>query len=129
MCTVSFDWDKTLWDEDNQAFISETVALLREHLAKGDRVIITTARMKGEIGEVHRLLALLQVSEIPVFSAPGGFVWGDKQQLTKSQVLLREEAVIHFDDFPDMEDLNLAKKAGVDIKLPPATNAIVARMY
>lgn len=71
MATVSFDFDQTLWCEDNQCFIVETVAILRSHIDAGDRVIIVTARMPNVAAECAPLLRKFLKLDLPVFSAPG----------------------------------------------------------
>ncbi len=66
---TSFDFDRTLWDEDANDFIWETVALLRQHIVKGERVVVVTSREPRWIQECHDLLAKLSIS-LEVFSAP-----------------------------------------------------------
>jgi hypothetical protein len=138
--TVSFDFDSTLWDEDAQAFITETVDLLRMYIHDGARVIITTARFtQDEMRELYRILLRLNLSDVmwpgangfqlKVFSAPGHFRFNGKDQLTKSDVLLREKVAVHFDDLPGDVDLKEAIAVGVNVQMPPATKATIARMY
>lgn len=118
--TISFDFDFTLWDDDAQEFILETVILLRNHLAQADRVIIVTSRVDNWIPECHELLARLEL-KLEVFSAPGHPDWDTL--LTKSDVLIAQNAIKHYDDTPNWEGLRAAKEAGIEILLPPAITA------
>ena len=129
MNTVSFDFDSTLWDEEAQSFIPETVALLRQHIANGDRVIVVTARMKQWALEAWELIQLRLKLDIEVFSAPANPNDKDDPEPTKSKVLIAEGAVLHLDDLADCSSLDAAKEAGIEVRLPPATKVFVARMY
>jgi acid phosphatase class B len=127
--TVSFDFDYTLWDEDEQSFIPETLSLLREHLSHGDRVIIVTAREGKWVEECHRLLERVNL-KLEIFSAPccaTGLT--DDIGLTKSEVLIAEGASVHFDDLHDAKELLEAGRQGIEVKAPPCTRAYIARMY
>ncbi len=132
MATVSFDFDHTLWDEDHLAFIEETVAVLRQHLSDGDRVIIVTSRIQKWADEAKELLQSRLKLDLEVFSCPGNADdWRCGERL-KSDVLIDEKAIKHFDDMIDCSSLLRAKHSGIEILLPPATcvtNKIVTRMY
>lgn len=129
MATVSFDFDHTLWDEDQQCFIDETVALLRSHLENGDRVIIVTSRIQKWATEATELIEKRLRLHLQTFSCPDNaddWRCGDR---LKSDVLIAENAVKHFDDIPDCSSLHRARNSGIEILLPPATKATIARMY
>ena len=126
MATISFDFDPKIWDDDEREFIWETVELLRRHLANGDRVIITPSRPEKWIDECRDLLMRLGLS-LEVFSAPGHPEWDAMR--TKSQVLIEQNVTIHLDDMPEWAGLREARSAGIEIRLPPATNAVRIRMY
>jgi acid phosphatase class B len=132
MATISFDFDHTLWDEDHQCFIEETVALLRSHLENGDRVIIVTSRIQKWASEATELIEKHLRLHLQTFSCPGNADdWRCGERL-KSDVLIAEGAVKHFDDIPDDSSLTRAKNNGIEILLPPAicvTNPVVTRMY
>jgi acid phosphatase class B len=129
MATVSFDFDHTLWDEDQQCFIDETVSLMREHIDAGDRIIIVTSRIQMWADEAKELLLSKLKLDLEVFSCPGNaddWKCGDR---LKSEALIAEKAIKHFDDLPDDSSLTAAKNNGIEILLPPATKATIARMY
>lgn len=132
MSTVSFDFDHTIWDEDHLSFIDETVAVLRSHIAAGDRVIIVTSRLQKWADEAKELIQSHLKLDLEVFSCPGNaddWRCGDR---LKSDVLIAEKAIKHFDDLVDCSSLTRAKNSGIEILLPPATNvinAVVTRMY
>lgn len=128
MATVSFDFDHTLWDEDKQTFISESVELLRWHLTNNDRVIIVTSRIQVWADESKELLRNILGLDLEVFSAPGSALVADVDP-TKSDVLIEQKVIKHFDDLPNDSCLLRAKNSGIEILLPPATKATVARMY
>ena len=128
MKTVSFDFDNTLWDEDMQSFIPETVALLRQHQSEGNRIIIVTSRVSQWIPEVHTLLNKLNL-KLEVFCACGDPGWEIEGELTKSQVLIAEGASIHWDDLHEDACLQEAKKHGIEVLLPPNTKVEFPRMY
>ena len=132
MATISFDFDGCLFDEEDQTFISETVSLLRKHIADGDRVIITTSRVQLWADEAKQLVLTRLKLDIPVFSCPGNpdtsFDWNRFDRI-KSDVLIAEGAIRHFDDIPDCESLDLAKSAGIEILLPTATKSFTPRIY
>lgn len=127
--TVSFDFDFTLWDENEQCFIHETVDLLRAHIDAGDRIIIVTSRIQMWADEAKELLLSKLKLDLEVFSCPGNaddWKCGDR---IKSEVLIAEKAIKHFDDLPDDSSLTAAKNNGIEILLPPAIKATVATMY
>lgn len=127
--TISFDFDFTLWDETQNSFIGESVALLRQFMAEGFRVIIVTSRTQQWIPEAVSLLKDRLKLELEVFSAPGNADdWRDGDPI-KSDILLAEKALKHFDDIPESSSLTKAKLNGVEVLLPPAVKATVARMY
>jgi hypothetical protein len=127
--TISFDFDFTLFDETENCFITESVQLLRQFLRDGFRVIIVTSRIPVWADEAKELINQHLHLDLEVFSAPGNADdWRDFEAI-KSDVLLEQNASIHFDDLIDCSSLTKAKLNGVEIKLPPATKATVARMY
>jgi hypothetical protein len=115
MKTISFDFDQTLFDEETHSFIETSIGLLRFHLDNGDDVIVTTSRIPIWAEEAKELLMLIGI-DIPVFSAPDKIGDGGT---TKSDVLVREKALIHFDDIVDADELIWAKENGVVVLLPP----------
>lgn len=120
MKTISFDFDFTLWDEDKQNFISETFILLREFISGGHRVIITTSRIQKWIPEVKEKLKSLGL-ELEIFSAPGNFEDVERTEPCKSDILVRENVSIHFDDLAEVSlEFTFARNNGVEVKLPPA---------
>jgi len=129
VATVSFDFDHTLWDEDEQVFIDETVAVLRKHLDAGDRVIIVTARMPSVAAECAPLITKFLKLDLQVFSAPGNPADPNETDLIKSDVLIAEKVIKHFDDLTADSSFDKARAAGIEILLPPAIKATVARMY
>ncbi len=129
MATVSFDFDFTLWDDELQCFIWETVAVLREHLDAGDRVIIVTARMPEVAAECSPLMVKFLKLNLEVFSAPGNPADPTETDPIKSDVLIAEKVVKHFDDLTADSGFDKAREAGIEILLPPATKATIARMY
>jgi len=129
MATVSFDFDSCLWDESQQWFIGETVSLLREHIENGDRVIICTSRVQIWANEARELLAKHLKLDLEVFSCPGNADdWMDGDP-TKSDVLVAQQVIKHFDDLPNDSGLLLAKNSGIEVLLPPATKATITSMY
>lgn len=132
---VSFDFDDTLWDGDAREFIWDTIALLRKHLAAGDRVVIVTAREEVWVPECHELLAQLKL-KLEVFSAPDDvrYLSGPKAR-TKHRVLVALGAVKHYDDLAEIpvEDdfcgFAQARADGIEVVLPPATQAFKVGMY
>ncbi len=129
MATVSFDFDFTLWDDELQCFIDETVAVLRAHLDAGDTVIIVTARMPSVAAECAPLVKKFLKLEIPVFSAPGNPADPNETDPIKSDILIAEKVSKHFDDLTADSGFDKAREAGIEIVLPPATKATIARMY
>lgn len=115
MKTISFDFDLTLFNEQECCFIPETLKLLKFHIKNGDQVIITTSRIEMWAKQAKRQLMVIGI-DIPVFSAPDHIGEGG---LTKSDVLVREKVSIHFDDIVDADELIWAKENGVVIELPP----------
>lgn len=127
--TISFDFDGCLWCETNQCFIAETVALMRDFIAKGHRIIITTSRIPRWADEAKELIQSVLKLDLEVFSASGNADdWRDFDPI-KSDILIAEKAIKHFDDIPDCSSLMKAKNNGIEILLPPATQATIARMY
>ncbi len=129
MATVSFDFDFTLWDDEQQCFIDETVSLLRAHVDAGDRVIIVTARMPSVAAECSPLISKFLKLDLQVFSAPGNPADPTETDPIKSDVLIAEGACKHFDDLTADSGFDKAREAGIEILLPPATKATIARMY
>ncbi len=129
MATVSFDFDFTLWDDEQQCFIDETVAVLREHVRAGDRVIIVTARMPSVAAECAPLITKFLKLDLEVFSAPGNPADPNETDPIKSDVLIAEKACKHFDDLTADSGFDKAREDGIEILLPPATKATFARMY
>lgn len=127
--TVSFDFDGCLWDESKQCFISETVAVLREHLSAGDRVIVVTSRVEVWANEARDLIKKFLKLDLEVFSAPGNADDPWDRDPSKSDVLLIQGVVKHFDDLVDCSSLKRAKNLGCEIVLPPATEATVSGCY
>ncbi len=123
MKTISFDFDDTIWSQDN-GFLWDTVDLMKLHVTKGDRVIVVTARIDKWIPECHKLLKIVGL-QIDVFSAPGHPDWD--QLITKSDVLLDHKAECHYDDMPEWGGLKKAKDQGVSILPPPGY--FYAKMY
>ena len=127
--TISFDFDFTLWDETENSFIPESVALLRQFISEGFRVIIVTSRIPKWADEAYELIKSQLKLDLEVFSAPGNADdWKDFDRI-KSDVLLAEKAIKHYDDIPESSSLTKAKLNGVEVLLPPAVKATVARMY
>lgn len=127
--TISFDFDFTLWDETENSFIPESVALLRQLLSEGFRVIIVTSRIPKWADEAHGLIKSRLKLDLEVFSAPGNADDCQEFDRIKSDVLLAEKAIKHFDDIPESSSLTKAKLNGVEVLLPPAVKANVARLY
>lgn len=115
MNTISFDFDNTLFNEEEEFFFPETLLILKHHIDIGDRVIITTSRIQKWADEAKVLLLRIRL-DLDVFSAPDKIGDGG---LTKSDVLVRENAIIHFDDLPDVDELVWAKENNIRIVLPP----------
>ena len=129
MATVSFDFDHTIFDEENHCFISETVSILRDHIEAGDRVIIVTARIQRWADEARDLILKHLKLDLEVFSAPGNVDDLHDNDPFKSEVLIAQGAIKHFDDLVDCSSLLLAKNSGIEIVLPPATKATIASYY
>lgn len=129
MATISFDFDGCLFDEEAQAFIQETVDLLRCHIADGNRAIITTSRVQVWADEAKELVRTCLHLDLPVFSCPGNADDPTDTDQTKSDVLIAQGAILHFDDIPSCSSLAKAKTADIEILFPPAMKAIFARMY
>jgi uncharacterized glyoxalase superfamily protein PhnB len=92
MKTISFDFDETIWDTDFEIVIQSTLNLMNIYLSQGDRVIITP-------GHPH---------DISYFKT-----------IDKSDVLIREQVSIHFDDMKGDVVFNRALQAGIEIRFPP----------
>jgi len=132
MATISFDYDFTLWDDQHGCFIEETVNRMRQHIAIGDRVIICTARVQHWADEAKRDIDAFMKMDFEVFSCPGTYdpVRGGIEGRNKSDVLIAEGATVHFDDIPNDSSLFMAREAGIDVRMPPATSANRSRgMY
>jgi len=132
MATISFDYDYTLWDAEQDCFIEETVNRMRQHIAIGDRVIIVTARIQVWADEAKVDIERMMGMTFEVFSCPGTYdpVRGGTEGRNKSDVLIAEGATVHFDDIPNDSSLFMAREAGIDVRMPPATSANRSRgMY
>jgi 8-oxo-dGTP pyrophosphatase MutT (NUDIX family) len=125
---VSFDFDNTIAityidfsDEDNPdpkfiEYNQDIVALIREHIDKGDEVYIVTSRIKAleadyPEAEVPYHLRKLNLSEyfLPnrVFYMDGGL---------KTEKLLELNVDLHYDD--NMEEYIACKNANISVKNP-----------
>lgn len=129
MKTISFDFDNTLWDEDGQIFIQETVDILRGHIDNGHRVIITTSREFRWEEETRNLIQKHLGLNLEVFCAPGNVCDHLDNDRCKSDVLIEQNAVSHMDDIPNCPSLMRAKNSGIEILTPPKREIVVARMY
>lgn len=116
MSTISFDWDKTLFDDELNSFKQCSLMLLKRFLDDGDRVIITTSRTRKWIPEVIEALKSENLT-LDVFSAPNVPFASGEEGLSKSDILVREKAFMHFDDIPGHSDLEIAIKMGVKVLL------------
>ena len=129
MSTISFDFDYTLFDYHERVFIDETVSLMKDYINQGHRIIITTSREPRWADEAKRLISERLGFDLEVFSAPGNINdWRDCDPV-KSDILIREGAIKHYDDIPDDEGLMRARLNGIEILLPPAIRATITRMY
>ena len=115
---ITFDFDNTLWDPEKRKFIDETVAILKQHIANGDKVALVTHRHNHEAGEAKKLLHGIGV-DIPIISCPSNDP--SSKSLTKGEALLALRPAIHYDDRP--QDFKDAIIGGVNVKSPPSTTA------
>ena len=118
MKTISFDFDDTIWDTDFEVVIQSTLSLMQEHLNKGNRVIITTSRLEMWKKECQEILTEAGLPELEIFCAPGHPHF-KPTELNKSDVLIRENVHVHFDDMKGDDVFIRALQAGIEIRLPP----------
>jgi hypothetical protein len=67
--------------------------------------------------------------ELEVFSAPGNADDLHDSDPIKSDILITQGAIKHYDDLVNCSSLLLAKNTGIEIVLPPATKASIASCY